>query len=71
MENVQQNHRIRAAGDSDEDFLPARQQPAGLDSGFGALKEFTHAASLHFFEAMGKQPARSRPIPNHCASFSR
>ena len=48
IQNVEQDHRIRAARNGDEGFLAGRQQPAILDFGGGTLEEFTHAEKLHF-----------------------
>jgi hypothetical protein len=43
---LKQNHGIRAAGNGDEDFLPARKQMAILNFAVGALEEFVHAEKL-------------------------
>ena len=64
MENVQQNHRIHAAGNGDKDFLPGREQPAALDFAFDALEKLAHAPILLFLDAPGKRP-------DHCDSRSR
>jgi hypothetical protein len=65
MENVQQNHRIRAAGNGDEDFLPARKQMASLNFRFRALEKSVHAVILHF---LTRTASGSK---NHCANRSR
>ena len=64
MENAQQNHRIRAAGNSDEDFPPAQKQAAVLNFAFDPLEEFAHAFILLFLGAAGKRR-------DYCASLSR
>jgi hypothetical protein len=38
MENMQQNHRVNAAGNGNENSLPAQQQPAILDFAFDAME---------------------------------
>jgi hypothetical protein len=56
MQGAQQNHRIRAAGNGDENFPTAQKQPAALDFAFGTLEKFAHAPILLFFGASGKRP---------------
>ncbi len=65
IQDVKQNQRVRAAGNSDENFLAAHQQPAVLDFAFGALEKFAHPASLHFFDAPGKRWSKVMQI-NYC-----
>jgi hypothetical protein len=57
MQNLQQHHRIRAAGNGHEDFLPPQKQATFLDFAFNTLKELAHSASLPVFSAPGKQGA--------------
>ena len=63
MKKVKQHHRIRAAGNGDEDFLPARKRAAVMDFAFEALEKFAHAVSLHFFHARIKRLARTLASP--------
>ncbi len=55
VQRVQQNRRIRATGNGDEDFLSAQKQTAVPDFAFHALEKFAHAVSLHFFGVAGKR----------------
>jgi hypothetical protein len=64
MENAQQNHRIHAAGNGDENLSPAQKQAAALNFTFDALEKFAHAFILLIFGAAGKRP-------DYCASLSR
>jgi hypothetical protein len=64
MENAQQNHRIRAAGNGDENLLPAQKQAAALDFAFDALEKLAHALILRFFGAAGKRT-------DYCSRLSR
>jgi hypothetical protein len=56
MKNVQQHHRIHAAGNGDENFLAAQKQAAALNLDFDALEELAHALILQFPGAAGKRP---------------
>ena len=62
VENTQQNHRIHAAGNGDEDFLAAQKQAAALNLVFDALKELAHAFILLFPGAAGKRPDYSASL---------
>ena len=52
---MKQGHRIRSAGDGDEDGLPTTEQPPFADGLFDALEQVTHVAMLTpaWFEASG------------------
>jgi hypothetical protein len=67
MQGAQQNHRIRAAGNGDENFPPAQKQPAVFDSAFGTLEKFAHAPILLFFGAAGKR--RDRKVVSDVKPF--
>lgn len=64
MENVQQHHRVHAAGYGNENFLPAQKQAAVLNFAFDSLEELAHALILQIFGAAGKRS-------DYCVSRSR
>jgi hypothetical protein len=54
---VQQDHRIRAAGNGNENFLAAWQQTSPGHAVINALEKFVHAAIVALFGKPGKRPA--------------
>jgi hypothetical protein len=68
---VEQDHRIRAAGNGDENFLSTRKQIAFLNFAFGALEEFAHATMLLFLARWASSARERPPTKNYCASLSR
>ena len=53
MQRLQQRHRIRPAGNRDQDFLSTRKQPPIFYGIFHALEQFFHAVILRFFSVTG------------------
>ena len=56
VQHVQQDHRIRPAGDRHQDSLPRAKEPAGLDALVNVVEQLAHIRMLF------QQPREARRI---------